>query len=286
MEQDIKREAFRQYFRYFRFWFLAVGLSLAALLGIWAAKTVLRPDRGNKEAPAERVYDRADVLTKEEEDRLRRYIAKQERKHGIDIVLVTISENVEALGDWETVMMEYADNFYDDMKYGYNRVHGDGVLLLDNWYEGQEGSWLSTCGRVLDRFGNYEIDTVLDAVYEEVEESPYRAYRAYVKEIGRSFGGGSPLIPPEIVLLFPIVMAAVYASMHSKQKKAEDTAGATAFVENGRPVVKDSRDSFIRKNLVTTRIQTSSGSGGRSGGGGGSHRSSGGVRHGGGGRRR
>ena len=93
-------------------------------------------------------------------------------------MIVTISESVEydlqnpdlaeafhakevGSTDWSTAMRDLADNFYDYNNFGYDKVHGNGVLLLDNAYEGQKGSWLSTCGNVYDYFGDYEIDQAL-----------------------------------------------------------------------------------------------------------------------------
>ena len=54
-----------------------------------------KPVRGNSQEPTERVYDYADVLTDEEEQSLREYIAECEEKIQADIVIVTISESVE-----------------------------------------------------------------------------------------------------------------------------------------------------------------------------------------------
>ena len=69
-------------------------------------------------------------------------------------MIVTISESVEydlqnpglaeafhakevGSTDWSTAMRDLADNFYDYNNFGYDKVHGNGVLLLDNAYEGQ-----------------------------------------------------------------------------------------------------------------------------------------------------
>ena len=287
MDKDIKKEAFRQYIHYFRIWFIILGV-LAVVLGIFIVKKAVTPSviRENHEAPEERVYDYADVLTSEEEELLREYIAQKEQRHYIDIVLVTIKEDVEKNGYWETEMMNIADDFYDQNKFGYDMVHGDGVLLLDNWFENQEGSWLSTCGRVYQQFGEYEIDSVLDAVYDSVEQSPFEAYKAYVDEVCNWVDGGSgSVIPGGIIFAVPLVAAGIYAFSHLHQEKAKDTTTATSFVESGKPLMNDNRDEFIRKSVTSRRIQTSS-SGGSSGGRGGGHRSSGGVSHGGGGRRR
>lgn len=289
MEQDIKREARKQYFKYFRVWFAGLGCLLIIGAVILAGRlSNATGARGNDKAPAERVYDYADVLTAEEEEALRAYIAECEAKVHVDMVLVTVSEDMEGTGySWETAMMNYADDFYDHNSYGYDKVHGNGALLLDNWYEGQEGSWLSTCGSVYDWFGDFEIDRVLDAVYYEVEDNPYEAYRAYVTRVTEfmSESDNAVNIPWIAVVLVPIIAALIFAFSHLHQKAAEDTTTSSTYVIGGRPAFNVRRDDFIRKNVVTRRIQTSSSSGGRSGGGG-SHRSSSGVRHGGGGRRR
>lgn len=287
MEKEIKREAIRQYLHYFRFWFSGVGVLALILAGLLLVKIFeQKAPRGNREAPAERVYDYAEVLTQQEEEELRSYIASREKKYQIDIVVVTIKEDVEKQGDWETAMMNLADDFYDENNYGYDKVHGDGILLLDNWYEGQEGSHVSTCGSVYEKFGYYEIDEVLDAVYERVEQSPFAAYKAFVQESCRLFSQGNGRgISTGTIIIIPAVTALVYTVWHLMQKKAQDTATALSFVSNKNMFVNQKQDAFIRKAVTSRRIETGSSSGGKSSGGGG-HTSSGGVRHGGGGRRR
>ena len=96
MENDFKKEARKQYLHYFRFWFIGIGI-LALLCIVMALVSQGRKNvpRTNNEAPTERVYDYADVLTDEEEKDLREYIAKMEKRMHIDIVLVTINQSVE-----------------------------------------------------------------------------------------------------------------------------------------------------------------------------------------------
>ena len=204
MEKDIKREALRQYFKYFKIWFIIAGILAVITIGAAVVHALTpKPVRGNSQEPTERVYDYADMLTDEEEQSLREYIAECEEKIQADIVIVTISESVEydlqdpdlpevfhakevGSTDWSTAMRDLADNFYDYNNYGYNKVHGNGVLLLDNSYEGQKGSWLSTCGNVYDYFGDYEIDQALYAVDDYIDESPYRAYKNCISYVTRT----------------------------------------------------------------------------------------------------
>lgn len=297
MDREIKIEARKQYFRYFRGWFILIGILAAVFLGLLAVNSLgSNVSRQNHSAPAERVYDNADVLTDTEEQKLREYIAKSEKKYGIDIVLVTINEEVESQGDWETVMCSIAEDFYDDNSFGYNQVSGDGVLLLDNWYEdengSQKGSWLSACGKLEYSLDDYDIGTIYDEVYRYVDSNPYKAYRAYVTSVCEIISGGEMKkveVPWIGVLIIPAIAVVVFALVNLRNPAARDTTAPNAYVSGGRPLMKNRRDDFIRKDLITKKIENNNhSSGGRSRGysGGGVRRSSGGVRHGGGGRRR
>lgn len=304
MEENFKREAGRQYLHYFRFWFISIGALavICAALFLWKGTGKSVP-RGNNQAPAERVYDYAEVLTGQEEEDLRQYIAGKEKELGIDIVLVTISRPVEgdealeqglASGDWNRNMQALADDFWDESGYGYNKsFEGDGILLLSNWYEGQKGEMFSTSGRVEWALSSSDIDRLMDAVYVYIDRDPYRAYKAYVDGIESmlddSLGASMSFFSWWVVLILPAVAAVFYAVSGLSQKKAGSTVGVNAYVAGGKPVLNDKTDDFLRKNVVTRRIATDSGGSGRSsggGGGGGHHRSSSGASHGGGGRRR
>lgn len=309
MEKDIKREALRQYFKYFKIWFIIAGILAVITIGAAVVHALTpKPVRDNGQEPTERVYDYADMLTEEEEQSLREYIAECEEKIQADIVIVTISESVEydlqdpdlpeafhakevGSTDWSTAMRDLADNFYDYNNYGYNKVHGNGVLLLDNSYEGQKGSWLSTCGNVYDYFGDYEIDQALYAVDDYIDESPYRAYKNCISYVTRTMEESQESMPMTFApwILVGLVVALIYAAVNLHQNKAKDTTATNQYVDGKKPKINDTRDQYLRKNVVTRRIETSSSSGGsshRSGGHGGSHRSSSGVSHGGGGHRR
>ncbi len=288
MNKEMKREALGQYLKYFAVWFVILGIALVFFI----VSAVKKADVGrtNEKAPAERVYDYAEVLTFEEEEQLRAYIAECQDKARMDIIVVTIKEDVQSQGYWETVMNGKADDFYDYNSYGYNKVYGDGILLLDNYYEGQMGTVTSTCGAVYEAFGDYENDLILDAVYRYIETDPYEAYRAFVSESTslmrqhRNPISGN-FIFVVLALVIPPIVAAIFAVVKMNPRKAKDTTKPNTYVQGGQGRMNVSTDNFIRNNVVKVRIQTES-SGGSSGGRGGSRTSSSGVRHGGGSRRR
>ena len=228
------------------------------------------------------------MLTDAEEEQLRRYIAEKEKALRIDIVLVTINRSVEGAEAkeqysyrsvvWENNMQDIADDFWEEKKYGYNKsLEGDGILLLHNWYEGQNGEQLSTSGRVEEAFSLDDLRTVLYAVDKYYETDPCRAYLAYIDTVEElmTFGIGEASVLGGMGFIISLIVALIYAAVHLVQKPAQNTTAVNAYVLGGKPEMKRRSDDFIRKSVATRRIQTSS-SGSRSGGG---HSSSGGGGH-------
>ncbi len=310
VEYDVKAEAKKQYLNYFKVWFIILGILVVCAL-VKLVGGLLKGDaieRTNMEAPAERVYDNADVLSDAEEEKLRELIAKYEPQIGCDIVLMTIDQPVEGAEaqrkydyrytDWELNMRDIADDFFDYEGYGYDNVNYSGALILDNWYKGQGGTWLSTTGKVYEKFGDYEINQVLDEIYYAIDggSSAYKAYKKGIEELVAQMDGDTALLRGVsmgvfviVAIILPIIVAAIFIAAKMKVKEGVVTTTSNTYVD-GNARVNGQRDDFIRKSVSTRVIQTSSSSGGsRSGGSsghGGSHRSSSGRSHGGGGRRR
>lgn len=303
----------KEWLRYFRIWFLVCGIILIAIIVTLVAnrKETEAADTeriNNICTETERVFDFADVLTDEEENNLRELIAQREQQTRCDIVLVVMNESLEeyakgyfpdSYGD-EWAMIK-ADNFYDEYGFGWNKYEesddGDGVLLLDNLYRESDGlvhTWLSTSGKVEDRFSNLSISRILDAVYAyDVDAEPYNAYKAYVDAFYEqmliatgSMSDGDMSYPWGIVIGFPLVVAVIFILINLSGKEGKKTTSTDTYMAGGRPVFKVNENRFIRKTVTRRHIDRSSGSGGGGGGGGGHHMSAGGHSHGGGGRSR
>ena len=258
-------------------------------------------ERTNQECDTqERVFDYADVLTADQEEALRALIAEQEKRTACDIVLVTLNESLadyaaayeEELGYLtpDRYTMVYADNFYDEHKFGYDRPYGDGVLLLDNWYREADGgvySWLSTCGRAEDRFSSSMIDSLLTEALANADQDPYGAYVKYVNLFAEMMteSGGIPDIPVFAPLVLAVLGTVLFVESALRNHRGSKTVNLTTYVEGGKPELKRQEDIFLRKTVTKRHIERNTGSGG-GGGGGGHHTSSRGVSHGGGGHRR
>lgn len=270
-----------------------------ALGGIHSLTGSLRNgERQNTECTTtERVFDQANVLSEEEEEKLRKLIAKRQAQTGCDIVLVTMNESLRDYAyerkeyvPEEKYVMLYADDFYDAHLFGYDKAQGNGVLLLDNLYREEDGyaySWLCTTGKAEEKYTNGMIDHLLEKSYRWSKVSPYRGYRAYINQFYHDmngFGLVSINFSVPIIFVLSLVLAVIFVVCNLGSEAGKKTTTAKTYVKNGKVKMNRKEDRFIRKNVVQHKIESSSG-GGRSGGGGGHHVSGGGVSHGGGGHR-
>lgn len=291
----------REYFRYFKW--LYIVLAAAALLtvglhtGHGALAKAMDYQRTNTQCVTdERVFDKADVLTDKEEEKLRRLIAKREKQTGCDIVLVTLNEplaeyarEIEPGVISEEYVRVYAEQRWENDGFGYDRPDGDGVMLVDNWSREDDGmihTWLCTTGRARDTYYVEDVDHLLENVYRYVEKDPYRAYKTYVNNFYHDMMGWNVShmsVPGFVPWIIGIIAAVIFAVCNWRSKEGKKTTTATTYVAGREPVFRVAQDRFLRKTVIQRKIQTSSG--GHGGGGGRSH-GGGGGHHGGGGRSR
>lgn len=288
----------KKYLSYFKFYFLAIAVlgALLIVLLVWKGRETSLQRTNGECLTEERVFDYGEALSSGEEERLRTLIREKERETGCDIVLVTLNESLEAyarqyeesqgyLQPYQYVMV-YADNFYDEHNFGYDKPRGDGVILVDNWYREADGrvySWLSTCGRAVDQLSSGEIDGLLNRALADVESDPYSAYARYVELFAREMkADGGVSIPFWLPLLAAAAGTGIFAAVNLNLNKGRKTVNLNTYVEGGRPDLRRREDIFLHKTVSRRKIPQNSGGSG----GGGRHTSSGGSSHGGGGHSR
>ncbi len=255
----------KKYISYFKFWFLAILLLAVLLVVLLAVRgRESAAERTNQECDTqERVFDYADVLTVDQEEALRAVIAEQEKRTACDIVLVTLNESLadyaaayeEELGYLtpDRYTMVYADNFYDEHQFGYDRPYGDGVLLLDNWYREADGgvySWLSTCGRAEDRFSSSMIDSLLMEALANADQDPYGAYVKYVNLFAEMMtgSGGIPDIPVFAPLVLAVLGTVLFVESALRNHRGSKTVNLTTYVEGGKPELKRQEGYFLKED--------------------------------------
>ena len=287
----------KEYFHYFKWPYIILAV-FALLVGILSAGHLVTGraanfQRTNTEcSTTERVFDYGDVLTDKEEDKLRKLIAKREAQTGCDIVLVTLQESLKDYARaidpnvrYDEFVRIYAEEFYENSNFGYNKANGDGVIMVDNWYREDDGriyTWFCTTGKVKDAYSDADIDHILDNVYRYVEGNPYRAYKTYVNDFYHDMLGLGVFhmnVPNWAPWIAGIISSVIFILFNWKGKKGVKTTTATTYVGGRQPRFRVREDRFMRKFVTQRKIETSSGGGhgsGRSGGGGGGSHGGGG----------
>ena len=118
---------------------------LAAIIGIVAK--LLEPEEYTNTKPrqntectiTQRVLDEAGKMTDKQKKDLEALIAEKEQLIGCDIVILTINE--PGLDSYDEIR-DYAQAYYEDNKFGWNKTNGDGIIYVDDWATGY--TWMCT----------------------------------------------------------------------------------------------------------------------------------------------
>ena len=125
-------------------------------IGLAARKGQTGERNNNDCTTTRRVFDYADVLTDRQEEKLQKLIDRKQDQLGLDIVIVTIDEDVgsDPYDSSYNNTIYFAENFYEYFKFGYDGHNsapgaeytttdyptagdstGAGVIYVDNWYD-------------------------------------------------------------------------------------------------------------------------------------------------------
>lgn len=242
----------------------------------------------------EKVYDFANLLTDEEEDKLYNEVLNYIETTNYDMAIVTTNENKK------NSEVEYADDFYDYNDFGKDETR-DGVVLLIDMYNRRV--YISTTGNAILMY-NSRIDSIIDSGYDYLINGEY--YSTFNKMIDKmndyfKIGvdkndaktiiideHGKPsyikYIPYQLVGFISGIITLITSIIIYNTSKLKIKVGSTISY------LKDHKINKKEDNLVNTvvthtlRYNDTSSGGGHSSGGGSFHSSSSGSFHGGGGR--
>ncbi len=308
----------KTYLKHWKALLIFTGIAVVLFLILYAFRVQARDEMLNNyyESPNtervygdQRVFDYANQLTDFEEAQLEEYIHAKEKITMTDIVIVTLNESLadfapEYRANYtmpitpDKYVMVYADKFWEDNRFGYDAPQvldgttatGDGVLLVDNIFREPETrkiyTWMCTTGIVEERFSSSMIDDTLDSFYHYVDEDYYRACIDFIDAY--VYYMEDDVVVPRLGHIFAYVIAGIilllYVLENRKERLGQNTVKPDTYIIRNSLEFTESRDVFLRKNVIRRYDPPSSSSGG--GGGGGHHSSGGGGSHGGGGHSR
>ena len=157
---------------------------LAAIIGIVAK--LLEPEEYTNTKPrqntectiTQRVLDEAGKMTDKQKKDLEALIAEKEQLIGCDIVILTVNE--PGLDSYDEIR-DYAQAYYEDNKFGWNKANGDGIIYVDDWATGY--TWMCTTGLAKTRLDDTDTEQIVDSANEIVNDNPYEAYTSIVNNV-------------------------------------------------------------------------------------------------------
>lgn len=260
------------------------------------------------------VYDYSDVFTDEEELKLQELCEATGAELKLDLVVVTTNETGGKSAE------QYADDFYDEGKYGYECEYGSGVLFLLDF--DNRKMWISTSDLGMLYINDTDVDTILDAIEKETDKKDYyESAEAFIdtvegivddnmgdgefEDLAKLWNDGeyeeydefaavysskiteahkdtffTMFKNPLLCLGIGAIVALVAVLIMCISSGSKMTAGSKTYLRKDSFNILHRFDRFTHTTTVKREVDNSS-----SGGGGtSSHRSSGGHSHGGGGR--
>ena len=241
----------------------------------------------------DKVYDFADLLTDEEEDKLYQEVNSFISQTGYDLAVVTTNDNNKRSE------VEYADDFYDYNDFGKNSTR-DGLLLLIDMTNRKV--YISTTGNAIVMY-NSRIDSIIDAGYDYLTSGDY--YNTFSKMIEKQeyyfdlgpderdsktiiideYGNASYIkyMPYGLIGFISGIVTLIVSIIIYNKSKLKLKVGSTISYMKDKNITKK-QDNLVNTVVTHTLRYSDTSSGGGHSSGGGFHSSSSGSSHGGGGR--
>lgn len=245
-----------------------------------------------------KVYDYAQVLTPEEEEKLKEKSIEFTEKYNMDIIMVTVKYHEKS------TTKAYAQDFYDYNGFGVGNTHDGLIFVIDFNFNEKSDFYISTTGEAIRMYDDYRINSILDSIDDEYYKNSEDYFNMFLAFINASDKYASLGVPSsnsntridsngdlvyktgipwfKITLISLIISSAIVIFFIMKNKMVRKSVNANEYLKKDSVVINNRSDKFITTHTTSVRINDSS-SGGRVGGSS-TSRGSSGVSHGGGGR--
>lgn len=264
---------------------LGLGIVFITMYFVKSSANLKHDPRNNEECKTnDRLFDYADKLTDSEEKTLLADIEALENKVGMDFVIFIVDNSTDLsdigfynIGDsWQL-----ASDLCDYYRFGWEKwpegSYLDGydtstsVVIVANWETGDLG--YSTGGKARDRISNSKAQSIVDYGCKILRDDPVGGFERIINRTQKAMasgGHGINFLSPLICFIVSLVLAIIFFCINYSKKAGKDTTTASTY-SDGKAQILDRRDIFIRKEVHSVTIQSSSDSSGGSSGGGGGH---------------
>lgn len=223
-----------------------------------------------------KIYDGAELLTSEEREELTILSDQYSEDRQVDIIILTTNDT----GGLD--IQTYMGNFYDEMGLGYDKSHGNTVLLTIDL--AQRDIYIAGFYKGEEYLDNSRAESIREKITPDLSNGYYYdAFRSYI-ELSHEYLGLEPGVNPDNILMklwFQLVVSISIAGiivmfMVYRSGGRMTTSGGT-YLDASQSAVTQRRDSYVRTDISKVKKPSNNNKGGGGvTGGGHSHSGSGG----------
>lgn len=247
---------------------------------------------------SEKIYDYANILTDDEEERLYKLIINFCKRYNTEVIILTVNESYYSDSKNETI----ASDFYDYNDFGIDYPKYDGIVIYRNVYEDDPYYDIYTFGDAQLYFNDSRYNQVLDYVYNDLHSGNYyQGFSTFLEYFEYYYKDGivrknyyvddygylqEKYVPPFIIaiIISGIITGIVVTILVKRNKMIVKATNADIYLDMSSIKYTKRDNIFINSRTTSYTVSSSSGGGGHSGGGGSHSGSSGGGHSSGGGR--
>ena len=238
----------------------------------------------------QKVYDFAKLLTPEQLSEVEANASHFSDQNQVDIIILT-TDNTNGKD-----VVEYMQDFYDEMGLGYNKSHGDTVILTIDLQHREV--YVAGFYKGMEYIDDYRANIIRETITPELSDRNYvQAFNTYIEQANQFLTSKpehrpndqsySEIRTPHAVqkqeniltntlfqLLISLILAGVIVGIMLYNAGGRKTTNSRTYLDEGNSKVTARRDQFVRTVVTKTKKPSS-----RSGGGGGGGMTGGGHSH-------
>lgn len=239
--------------------------SLLTILMIFTAYLVTPFQMANAADDKQLIYDEANLLSQEEYNELNAMANEYGAKRETDFIILT-SNNPEGMD-----VQEMTEDFYDEQAPGYDKAHGNAVILTLDLYH--RDTYLAGFYKAEKYLDDARLGKIRSKITPELSDGDYRlAFEKYIKTTYK-YMGYKPGVNPDNIFFniwFQLggaaVIAGIIVGIMAFRSGGRVTVSGRTYEDSGTSGILDHQDRYIRTTTTKRKIEKNTGSG--SGGGG------------------
>jgi len=211
------------------------------------------------------VYDEANLLTENEASKLET-LAKEEGKDSNTAFIILTVNGTDGKG-----YVQYVEDFYDEHAPGYDKPHGNTVILFIDRKEREV--YLAGFQKAEELLDNNRLDLIQDKITPDLSNGKYfQAFSNYI-QLAHDYMKYKPGVNPDNILFkwwFQLIVAiaagAIVVTLMAYRSGGRVTVSAGTYMDSNKSRVLNKSDVFIRQTVTKQRKPSNNN---KSGGGGG-----------------